>query len=269
MAPNGSRVVAGIADSGNAAITPLWVIDLATGARTRLTFDSGQVRGFAWSGDSKRIAYDTYGPGAQQGIYVKPADGSRDAELLFRCSSVACIPNSWSTDGRFLLFTQATTRDQRGDLWVLPLDGDRKPYPLLATNANESSGVVSPDGRWFSYASDESGSEEVYVRPFPAQPADASGAGAKWLVSSNGGHFSMWRKDGKQLAYVSTDGVHVVDVTTQPVFSAGRRQPLLQAPPALGGAVSPDLERVLLAVPVGARSVPFINFVLNWPASIR
>ena len=82
------------------------------------------------------------------------------------------------------------------DLWVLPLEGERKPVPYLQTQFNEQMGQFSPDGRWVAYTSSESGRGEIYIQPYPAD-------GGKWQVSTDGGRQSRWRADGKELYYLT------------------------------------------------------------------
>src|SRR5206468_6690855 len=103
------------------------------------------------------------------------------------------VPLSWSRDGRFLLYGRALN-----DLLVLPLTGDRRPFPFLQTPFNEGTGQFSPDGRWVAYVSDESRRTDVYIAPFP-EPA------GKWLVSTGGGTHPRWRADGLEVFYVALD----------------------------------------------------------------
>jgi dipeptidyl aminopeptidase/acylaminoacyl peptidase len=187
-----------------------------------------------------------------------------------RCDATACIPSSWSKDGRYLLYTQVTMRTKRGDIWAVPLQGERKPFPVLSTNASEVTPSLSPDGRWLAYVSDESGADEVYVRPFLPASGDSSGAGPKWLVSSGGGRFPFWSPDGKRLAYVNSEAVTVVNVSTDPVFRAGTRETGAKLPAAVAGTIGHhNVQRVLLAVPVTGAGAPLLNVVLHWPALLK
>src|SRR5438094_4623269 len=100
------------------------------------------------------------------------------------------FPTDWSHDGRFIVYT-VEDRSTKFDLWVLPTQGDRKPFPFLQTRFSEMYAHFSPDGKWMAYASDESGRWEVYVRTFSR--AAASG---QWQISTQGGTHPMWRPDG-------------------------------------------------------------------------
>ena len=104
----------------------------------------------------------------------------------------------WSRDGRFLMFTVDSPKTG-SDLWVMPMTGDRKPFPILQPGFAESMGQFSPNGHWISYTSNESGRPEIYVRSFP-EP------GGKLHVSSAGGTASRWSPDGRELFYVEMDG---------------------------------------------------------------
>jgi eukaryotic-like serine/threonine-protein kinase len=127
-------------------------------------------------------------------LYQKAASGSGGEQALLR-SAETKRPNSWSPDGKFILYW---SRQNNGDLMVLPLFGDRKPFPFLSTPFDERQGVFSPDGRWVAYQSNESGRFEVYVRTFP-------GTGGQWQVSTGGGNSPRWRADAKELYYLAPD----------------------------------------------------------------
>ncbi len=141
----------------------------------------------------------------------------------------------------------------------------------MQTQFDEFSARVSPDGRWLAYTSIESGTYEVYVRPFtPEAPA---GTGAKWLVSKGGGFGSNWRPDGKQLFYLTVGSqIMVVDIDTSKGFQAGAPRRMFAAPPlsvTQGWDLSPDGKRFLfVAAPGTGRTIPF-TVVLNWAAGLK
>ena len=155
------------------------------------------------------------------------------------------------------------------NIWVLPMEGDRKPRVFLETPFRESSALLSPDGHWVAHASDESGRLEVYVRPFP-------GPGGKWQVSTDGGSESAWSPKGNELFYRTggqKEKMMAVDVQTQPIFTAGKPRLLFEGPYLANGtaagafySVSPDGQRFLMmkASDQQPAGLTQINVVLNW-----
>jgi Tol biopolymer transport system component len=238
------------------------VLDLARGTTTPLF---APALGAVWSPDGKRVAFASFPPG----LYQQLATGAKDPERLLK-SQDNSLPLDWSRDGRFLLYRSDNPKT-RADLWALPLDGDKKPFPIVQTVADEPDARFSPDGRWIAYTSDESGKYEVYVRPFtPPSPGGGSSPAGIWTISKGGGNSApRWRADGKALWYHTTDNkIMAVDVTTMPTFQAGEARVLFQQP---GGVIAADTngERFLLAVPAGeATQAPF-TVVLNWQAALK
>ncbi len=195
LAPDGKRVAAARRDPQTRTLD-IYVIDLARGAGSRLTFDPGDDRYPVWSPDGSRIAWGASRDGAFQ-IYQKLASGVGQEELLHK-EDVSIRPGSWSADGRFLLYTRVDPKTGQ-DLWALPLARNSQPSLFWQTLFIETHGRFSPDGRWIAYLSDDQGRPEVYVQTFPA-------SGGKWQISANGGSQPWWRSDGKELYYLSADG---------------------------------------------------------------
>jgi Tol biopolymer transport system component len=267
ISPEGTRMAAVRRDSGEHP--DIWVVNLAQYSETRLTSVPANYSYPVWSPDGKRIVFSSEREGADN-LYLRPADGAGTDEPLLKTAERK-QPLDWSRDGKFLLFSVIAAKTGY-DVWVLPMDsgpaGERKPLPYLQTNANESSAKFSPDGRFAAYESDESGTAEVYVRPFdPADPT-ASGSGAgKVKISATGGTVPFWRADGKELLYTGLDRkVWSVDVATTPAFHAGTPKPLFEVPRG-ATTTTPDAQRFLFDIPVGVQVSPRI--ILNWQAALK
>jgi Tol biopolymer transport system component len=176
-----------VRDAPSFAAGDLWTLDFARRVRTRFTFrqTSGSVA--VWSPDGSRIAFAA--GAAIDTLYEKASSGAGDEKELLKEPGKIHFLTSWSPDGRFLLYYIYLAPKTGDDLWVLPLQGDRKPALLLATDFNEHNASFSPDTRWIAYASNESGRYEVYVRPFTVSgPSGAPSLGeGKWQVSRGGG----------------------------------------------------------------------------------
>jgi Tol biopolymer transport system component len=252
FSPDGKRLAVVKLDLENES-SDIWVIDLATGATTRITSSQRgeRARQPVWSPDGGQIAFVGAG-GGHSGLYRKASSGQGPEELLYNSPNILV---DWSLDGRFLSFF--TTG---GTLYVLPLEAPgRKPVEVFSSPKQICCGWLSPDSRFIAYTSNESGTNEVYVRPREVASA-APGSGA-WKVSDHGGFARFWRRDGKELYYQAADrGIMAVDVSTRPVFKAGKPRLLFRPPEAMGFmergfpglvafAISRDGERIVMEVP--------------------
>ncbi len=271
ISPDSSQVA--VAMAGNQANVDIWVIDVNRGNSRRLTYDPAPEVYPIWTPDGKRIVF-TSTRGGRRDLYMHNADGSGEDVLLFK-SDEDKVPDGFSKDGKYLLF-MSTNPKTGNDLWVLSMEpqgpnGDRKATPFLRTEFNENTARFSPDGHWVAYASNESGSPEVYVRPF--MPG-AEASGEKHMVSKRGGIIPQWRE--KQLLFMTLNGAMMAaDVTLGPTFQAGNPQTLFQAPTAPtnqlgGGDVSSDGKRFLFVVLQGASNAPApFTVVMNWEAALK
>jgi eukaryotic-like serine/threonine-protein kinase len=198
VSPDGRRVTAYRTLQGN---TDIWILDAAR--TSRFTFGATSERFPLWSPDGSWIVFDSTEK-VRRDIHMKPASGAGDEELLVE-STQDKVVSDWSTDGRFILY-HSTDPQTSQDLWVLPLEGDRKPWVFLKTNFSERQGHFSPDGRWVAYMPNESGRPEIYVRPFTQPAATTNRAAGQWQASTMGGIFPKWRPDGRELYYIAPDG---------------------------------------------------------------
>ena len=235
-----------------------WVLDFARGVASLLT-----PSGFnpIWSPDGRYVAYSK----VRDGIYRKRADGSGPEELLLAEKELA-VPKSWSPDGKFVVYAQINP-GTGADLLGVEVRPNPKPFALAQTPATEDQGQFSPDGHWIAYTSNESGVSEIYVIPFPP-----SGSGGHWLVSRGGGVMPRWRRDGKELFYISPDSkMMAVPVSTKPVFQSGTPQALFDSEIVDTGIrtgpmswdLAPDGNRFLIISPTSS-DTPSLTVALNW-----
>ena len=197
--PNGDRAAVSVTDESGTR--DIWTMDLARGLLNRLTHETGNVP--VWSPDGRQIAYHD---ATTTRLFTIRIDDPRPERVVD--SKGLVYINDWSPDGRSLMYTE-TIPATGNDLWLLPLTGDRTPVALIVTPFGESHGQFSPDGQWISYTSTESGQEEIYVRTL-------TGKGST-RVSTIGGSFSRWRRDGRELFYRSLEG----NLMAVPVTIAG------------------------------------------------
>jgi Tol biopolymer transport system component len=236
----------------------LWTYDLNQHNWERLTFDSAPGEHYGvWSPDGQQIIYSTFLNG-HENLYRKTRSG--DAAALVE-NNFDKEPCDWSLDGRFLLFAQNDTNGS-GDLWIYPLAGDGKPYPILESRFNERHGRFSPDGRWIAYQSDESGQGEVYVRPFP-------GSGNRIQISSGGGRQARWSRDGRTLYYVTLDSklMEIPITSNGSSLRPGTSRLLFPVPKDSEYELISD-KRILLNQVIGnTSSLP--NIILNWETELN
>jgi Tol biopolymer transport system component len=235
--------------------------------RTRFTFDPAEENSLLWSPDGGTVVFTSQRKGFPD-VYRKSSGGGNIEDVLL-AERGAEYPLSWSHDGRFLLYGSngRGSSPRNFDLWVLPLFGDRKPFPFMLTSFSEFVAAFSPDSRWVAYASDESGRNEVYVAPFP-------GPGGKWQVSTAGGNWPRWRRDGREIFYMAPDNrLMVATVDGQGSgFQISAVRALFETRARINQRamydVTPDGQRFLINTVV-EQAVQPITLVVNWPALLK
>jgi dipeptidyl aminopeptidase/acylaminoacyl peptidase len=197
----------------------------------RLTLEPTFEGSAVWTPDGKTVIYassERGGPRGPRSLFRRPAVGTGTAEQLIP-GTVAQFPSTVTPDGTALIFRAEAAPSKVGtrpgmDLFLLPLEGERQSRKLLATPFNELNAEVSPDGHWLAYESNESGRDEIYVRPFPNVDAD------KWPVSTNGGTQPLWARNGQELFYESMGTVMRVPVKTGATFERGTPEKVFAGP---------------------------------------
>ena len=263
LSPNGEHLVSVIYDTVGQEV--LWLTEIETGLRTRFTFDALNNFGLAWSADSSSLVFSALTSDRFE-VFKKAVSGVGEMEFLYTQGDDLVLYDI-SPDARDILFHQTKAGSGR-DLMIKRVGADEEPTPYRATAADERSGAFSPDGRWIAYSSNESGSYEVSVAPFP-------GPGRRWQVSQQGGAFPQWRSDGKEIVFSEQSGQLVAVPVTVGADSlqVGAPELLFRIhPPRPDGAsfaLAPDGERLIVWSNFQRQSETVINLVLNWPSELE
>jgi serine/threonine protein kinase len=264
LSPDGTRVAL-VRRDPQVGRSDLWIRDLARGVESRMT-SSAIGGGPVWSADGTHIFFASR---PFDKVYQKAANNTGAEEVV---DSGAKLPMDASRDGRYLVMTTAGNipRTTGLDIWVLPLFGDRKPFPYLETEFQDDQPRLSPDGRWLAYRSNESKRSEIYVVSFP-QP------GGKWHISTTGGREPVWNHDGRELYYYSLDNkIMAVDikpsVPESPQLQFGVPRALFEVRIFTIDNPSFDVSkdgRFLLPILVEQEVSTPMTVVLNWPQLLK
>ena len=270
MSPD-ERRVAVVVSTGMPENRDIWILDVARGTQSRFTFDPGDDNAPVWSPDNLHIVFQALRDGTHSTLRQKRTDGTTNEEsVLPPDASGAYVPTHWSADGRHIAYMHGTVGSLAYDLFALPLVDDRKPIALVKAPFSEAHATFSPDGKWVAFHSNESGQAQIYVQPFPP-------TGGKFMVSKDGGWQATWRRDGKELFFLSLDGrLMAASIDTTGPFQAGVPTPLFPVstfPNQLISnrqyAVSADGKRFLVnVIQQASRTMPF-TVVVNWLAAVQ
>ncbi len=261
FSPDEKELVVSLLDtqSGN---NDIWIYGIDRGTWTRLTFDQSAQRWPIWSPDGKSIVYSSR-ENFSFNLYIQAADGSTPKRLLLENDN-DLIASHWSSDGKYIVY-DFRSPNRNEDLWILPMTGEKEPFPFLQADFDEQQGSFSPDGRWIVYQSDESGINEVYVRPFP-------GPGGKWQISTNGGAAPRWSGDGKEVYYnvwnrtmsvgvtLGAKSIEIGTTTELLFFNLGAAVPFVE--------VSGDGQRFIGLNLENTNEAP-LSLVINWPEELK
>jgi serine/threonine-protein kinase len=273
FSPDGRRVAFDVVGAGGGA-PDVWVYEWSRDTPTKLTFDPGPDVKPVWTPDGRRIVFTS-----GRSLYWRRADGSGDVQRLTDSGNLLHLASSWHPSGKFLAFSEQNSKTGY-DILILPVDGDEtsgwkigKAAVFLNSPASEQEPMFSPDGRWLAYYSNESGRQEVYVRPFP-------GPGGQQVISNDGGTFPAWSRTTSELFYndFTTNQMMVAPYTSageslrvdKPrVWSPGR---LIPRPRLRPFALHPDGKRVAIASaedPRTAARPDKVVFIFNFFDELR
>ena len=272
LSPDGKRIALTVTEGGS---TDVWVYDPERDAMTRLTFGGANYRYLSWSPDGQYVVFSSVG----NGIFQARVDGASQPQTLTQGKAIM-FPWSFTPDGKRLAYYQLVGNTQIWTVRLEDLGGQLKagkPELFLKSGFNDAAPSFSPDGRWLSYSSDESGKNEVYVRTFPPP---SSTQGGKWQISNNGGTVPRWSRTGHELMYQSGDQILAVRYAVSgDTFVAEKPRVWIAK---LGAAVianvaawdlAPDGKRVAVLTPVESTEAPKqeheVVFLLNFFDELR
>jgi serine/threonine-protein kinase len=262
LSRDGTRIAAEVREPSGA---DLWVHELETGRGFRLTFDRAGISDPVWSLDDAEVYFTSGVEGSMGRIFRKRSNGTGTLEVL---AHAAIRPLSLSPDGHLIGVGLRQRADR--DVMMVELATGGEPRPIIATSAWELEPQVSPDGRWIAYVSDESGHNEIYVRPFPDVEE------GRWQVSTRGGLFPRWHPSSRELFYLAGSSLMTVEIAGEEALRSGEPSPVTEGPDVgyqggWGGfGVSPDGERFLLYQEVSdPGEAGELVLIVNWFAELE
>jgi Tol biopolymer transport system component len=260
ISPDGSRAAFEKLDA-DGRNENVWTLDLSRGIASRVT--SGKSADFlpVWMPDGRTIVFSSLRNGVNGDIYSTSAAGGGEDRKLVSGGAAGASAQTVSPDGKIIVYgTRAA--DTRDDLWSLPLGGG-KPTPLRVTRFAETAAQFSRDGKWLAFVADDTGRDEVYVR-------SATDPSVQVQISTNGGERPRWRRDGKEIYFVSGPTVMAASLPSGPDLHADAPRSLFTIAESWGDYdVSPDGQRFLVTVPPRESAEPVAVAVLDWTEGLR
>ena len=245
----------------------VFILDLSRGTSSRIAPRNADK--IVWSPNGTEVAFSA--PGERwTNVMLRKADGSGTGRSLAPSDANQEIID-WLPDGKSLVYYESDPDKQQRELRNAMHESTAAPRVLRSSSHREPEADLSPDGKWFAYASDEGGAMEVFVQPFIAESPQRE---RRWQVSSRGGSFPRWRYDGRELFYISSNGeLMSVDVKSgSDNLELGSPRPLFSLPAVFNGSysydVAPDGQRFLVVAGSSRRGREPLSVIVNWPAAL-
>jgi serine/threonine-protein kinase len=239
----------------------LWMYDIPRGSLARIV-QGNDNHDPIWSPDGRQIAFLRANPPTE--MVTLTVAGAREKTTLAQGANPGS-PESWSAGGNLLAYT-VNGRGTRSDVWVRAMGGASPPAAFLATEFNESDPAISPDGRWIAYVSNETGTVEVFVRPYPD-------TGTAWQISTGGGGSPLWSRDGRELFFVAGTRMMAVPIETRPTFRAGTPVALFDGGFSIRTSrtfdVAPDGRFVAVRTASGGIAGQELRVLLGWESEMK
>ncbi len=265
ISPDGQRIALSVFDQ-KSRNNDVWIYEISRGLKTRFTFDPAAELNPVWSPDGNQIVFLSNRKGKAD-LYIKSSSGAASEEVLLETGE-GKDPTDWSSDGKFLAFTVNAGPQTQEDIWILSLNHEgagekRKAIPFLQTEFREGEARFSPDGHWIAYSSNESGQAEVFIRPFP-------GSGGEWQVSTAGGFTPSWRRDGREIYYISNDRkLMKADITVKgSTVEVSSVHSLFEMREEFYDVLA-DGKRFILDFPVETQITSPLTLIVNWNAELK
>lgn len=272
LSPQGDRAAVDIASNNNADI---WVMDLSRGVRSRVTYDPARDWSPSFSPDGRQLVFASVGrdeAASATQSYMKSSSGLGQ-EGMVPGNDVSSIVVDWSSDGKTLVLSRSKTPNNNPpyDTWLQPATGG-KPTLYLQTPFDKIHGQVSPDGKWLAYTTNESGTYQIVVQSFPDP------AGGKSTITADGGVEPKWRRDGRELYYLSFDAkMMAVPVMGGATFEVGRPMELFQTPLGVNRTSPTRIRRYdvasdgrfLIVAPEGETAQMPLTLIVNWTSGLK
>jgi len=273
FSPDGNKIAYSLYDASQKNVD-IWTMDLNRNVSTRLTFEKNADIFPAWTPDGKQVTYSSSSKGGVYDSYIKNADGSGDAVLLYKSGNSKLVTDI-SPDGNYLLYSEVnvTNGSSGWDIFALPMKGEKKRIDILSTKFSEQFGTFSPNMKWIAYQSDESGKFQIYIIPFNAISSTDKASG-KWQVSVDGGTYPKWMDNGKKIFFFTPDNkIMAVDINESGnSLSPGKPYEIFK--PGNNNisriyAIDKTGTKIIATVPNGQIIQPPVTLVTNWQKELE